>query len=108
MNQLSIDFAARARDVGIARATDHAERIVPGWPALAYQFLQTFVRNQRKPFLGEDVIAAAEAYGLIAPPDRRAWGGIFQRASRSGLVVKIGYGPAKTRRLSSKPLWERG
>jgi hypothetical protein len=36
----------------------------------------------------EDVTEAAEAWGLIAPHDSRAWGAIYTRALRADVIAK--------------------
>ena len=40
--QIAIDFAASARDVGMQRALDHAESVVENWGDLAYAFLRKY------------------------------------------------------------------
>ena len=98
------DEARAARDGGIAQSADHAEREVPDWGERAYAFLETFARATDRSFLAEEVVAAASSK-IPPPPDLRAWGGIFQRASKRNLIERAGAAPAKTSRLGLKTLW---
>ena len=106
-NQLPLDFetARRRRDSGITRATDHAEAETPGWNDIAFDFLEACAKVRAAPFLAEDVIEMAKAAHLPPPPDGRAWGGVFRRAARQGVIQKAGYAPAKTSNCSPKVLW---
>jgi hypothetical protein len=107
MQQLDwMDVAVR-RDTGIRRAADHAERETPGWGHGALAFLRGFAAGATGPFLAEDVAAAYIDRGLPPPPDGRAWGSVFQRAARRGVIRRIGYAPARSSNGSPKPLWAR-
>jgi hypothetical protein len=100
----SLAEAVARRDDGIQRAVDHAEAEEPGWCDLAFGFLQAFAQEAAEPFLAEAVVEAA--YGIVPPPpDGRAWGGIFQKASRRQVIRRVGYAPARTSNASAKPLW---
>lgn len=105
--QLPIDFetARRRRDIGISRAADHADADTPGWSDIAFDFLEACAKVRAAPFLAEDIIELAKAAHLEPPPDGRAWGGVFQRACRRGVIAKAGYAPAKTSNCSPKVLW---
>lgn len=95
MNQVCIDFTAarRARDEGIARAVDHADAVAPKWSDRAYDFLTAYLRANER-LTSEDVREAAQ--GIVpAPPSLRAWGGVFQRAARAGLIERAGYDTAR-------------
>lgn len=102
MNQLAIDFVRARRDDGIQRAADHAG---DQWRRGARGYLLEFLSSQPGPFLAEDARAFAESRGFAHPPDGRAWGVVFQSAARAGLIVKIGYAPAKSSNLSPKVQW---
>lgn len=110
MNQLAIDFesAKLARDLGMQRAADRADRVNDGWTETAYANLVMLCRagDLREPKLGEDIRELAYARGLPTPSDGRAWGAVFLRARKSGLMVRAGYGNAKSSHLSPKPLWK--
>lgn len=108
MNQIPMDFetARRRRDSGMARAADHANAETPGWTEAAFEFLEACAKVRAAPFLAEEVIEMAKAAHLAPPPDGRAWGGVFRRAARSGVIAKAGFAPAKTSNCSPKVLWQ--
>lgn len=94
------------RDVGIAQAEEHADAVHEGWTTQAWNALQAFVSTTETPFMAEDVRASAD---VPAPPDPRAWGGVFQRAARAGLIVKAGFAESRNRQAHCRPtaLWRR-
>lgn len=100
---LSTAIAEAKRDDGMARAIEHAESDQPGWAGIALDFLRGYAR-MHVDFLAEDVVAAA-AMLVPDPPDGRAWGYVFRRAAREGVIQKAGYAPAKTSNLSPKVMW---
>lgn len=106
MNQMSIDFAKAARDEGISRAVDRAERAVSGWSDLAFEFIKLYAQQHKGArFIGRDITQAAKSYGLIEPPNEKAWGGPLQRAARAGVIRKIGAEPDPNRHMALVPLW---
>lgn len=104
--QLTIDFAeARAaRDAGMSKALRHAERIDDEWPDAALGFLYRYARAHEH-FISEEATAEAERLGYGSPADGRAWGGVFKRAAREGIIQRAGFGISKRRHLSPTPLW---
>ena len=89
--------AARdARDQGIQQAIDHADFKIPKWSDRALEILRCYIR---KPgvgeFTAEDVRAYADKVGLPEPPHLRAWGGVFQRASRNAWIERAGVTQAR-------------
>jgi len=59
------------------------------------------------PFLAEQFVEyATKRYGLLPPPDGRAWGGPVRRAALAGKIRKVGYAPANTSNRSPKALWQ--
>lgn len=100
-----LGFAYALRDVGIARAEAHAERVEPGWKDEAYAILERFCAVRRGCiFTSEDVRRWAELQGFQSPVPK-AWGGVFLKASRRGLIVKTGTAIAKQRHGSPCPQW---
>ena len=100
----SLAEAVSAGERGMQRAADHAEREAPGWGELAFDFLERFAAETDGPFLAEEVVEAAA--GIVPPaPDARAWGSVFQKASRRKVIRRVGYAPAATSHGSAKPLW---
>ena len=112
MNQLGIDWeAARAaRDEGIGRAVAHADEVTPKWGDRAFDMLQRFMATTDTVFTSEDVRAYAANNGLPEPPHLRAWGGVFQRAARQGLIVKDGHTTARAAHVhcSIVAMWRKG
>ena len=98
------------RDTGIARAAAHADREIPQWSELAFEFITRYCAAHGKghEFHGEALRQCAERTGLVPePPDARAYGSVFRRAARAGLIRKTGrYVLAKSSNLSPKPVWE--
>ena len=113
MNQLPLELTEgqRRRDDGMARALDHADREVPSWSVQAWgyllEFLGSVTTNQQ--FMAEEVRHFAEKRGFELPPDRRAWGGVIVRASKRGMVRRIGYGKHEDPKSHHAPatLWVR-
>lgn len=90
----------RAR-VGMQRAADAADRLHADWTESAYRFLKDFARTHAK-FIGEDVSDAHIAAGLPQPGDLRAWGGLYQKAQKSGIIAHVGYGWSRRRCSETK------
>ena len=100
--------AVKAREAGMKRAADHAEKINPGWSATALTFLTRFAKNNASFLAEEVVIASTESLSFPAPPDARSWGSVFSMANRKKIIQKTGrYRPAKSSHLSAKPVWAR-
>lgn len=102
--QIAIDFtAARAlRDAGMTQAIQHAERHDDEWPDLAYGFLCRYARSHAS-FQGWQVTDAADATGYGSPADSRAWGVIYRRALKDGVIVMDGMGRNPHRHASICP-----
>lgn len=83
-------------DKGATRAESHAERVDSGWSTKAYAFLVDYAGSHCR-FLGEEVRLAAMASNspVPVPPAPGAWGNIFKRAARAGLIRKAGFEPSK-------------
>jgi hypothetical protein len=99
--------AVLAKEEGIQRAVDHADKVIEGWSDEAYRFLKTFLIHKSE-FLTEDVREAAN--GIVPePPSLKAWGGVITRATKDGLITSIGFRKAKHVRSHQRPstLWRR-
>lgn len=88
-SQFSIDFAAERarREEGMAAALDHANQKVEEWGDRAMCFLTTYAKANEFLF-AETVTTAAKAWRFEAPPTDRAWGGVYQRAVRAGVIER--------------------
>lgn len=76
---------------GMERAADHAERDLPGWGERAYYYLRLYVASHTEPFVAPELRAWAHRQGLEQPPSAYAWGSVFHRARRAGLISPEGY-----------------
>lgn len=91
---------AAARDAGIARAVGHADRVNGNWSERAFGALRRLATTNE--FFTAEVIRRL-AVEIEPPPDARAWGGVFQRAARAGLVVHHGWGTMLARDCHCSP-----
>lgn len=106
--QLAIDFdaAMAARDLGMQRSVDRANREESEWSGQALGLLMAYAaRVYPDPFLIEKARAWAESVGLPPPPDARAWGSVTKRAAVKNRIEKVGAGAAASSNCSLKPLW---
>ena len=76
---------------GIARSAARAENATPGWSEEAVVFLTEFARTKPDGFIAPIARRWCEEHGLSAPPSPYAWGGVFLKASRRGIIVRDGY-----------------
>jgi hypothetical protein len=100
--------AEARRDVGMARAVDHADRDVPGWSFDAQAALGRYCKahGHGHQFLAEELRLYAETLAIVpTPPSQKAWGAVMQRAAREGLIRKVGYAPSASSNMSPKTLW---
>lgn len=108
--QLAIDFdaAIARRELGMQRASDHANDAESEWTGQALALLVAFALEVNRPFLIEEARAYAEGKGLPAPPDLRAWGTVTRRAMAKKRIEKVGFGAAASSNCSPKVLWAAG
>ena len=86
---------------GMDQSAATAEQDRPGWSEAAYSLLCRFAADHPEGFTSEDVADAGEPLGLGSS---KAWGAVYQRAARNGIIVKAGYAPTRRRHLSpSRP-----
>lgn len=106
--QIPIDFTAamEARDLGVERSVNHANRVESEWSGMALGLLLAFAKARYPAaFLVEEARAYAEANGLPEPPDRRSWGAIPRRARAKRRLEVCGSGAAASSNCSLKRLW---
>ena len=92
LDLLSYAEAKARADQGMTSAVERADSEQPGWSDQAYDTLLAFLTAGEE-FTAERARAACHAAGLSAPPDARAWGAVFNKASKRGFIVKVGYAP---------------
>lgn len=102
---MTIDQALARADDGMARSLANAEAECNGWTDLAFKFLEMFCR-QNQSFISEDVSDASKKWGMVQPPTDRAWGSIYRRAQRAGLIEMDGVGRSRRRHASVCPRWK--
>jgi hypothetical protein len=78
---MGLDLARALRDVGMARASDHAERQSPGWQEQAVSFIRSYAITHDT-FMCEAARRYAESQGIAPPPDKRAWGSAMMKAAK--------------------------
>lgn len=106
--KLTSENPATRRDEGIAAAVAHADDVEEKWSVRAYTYMSNLLKRRGPvPFLAEDLIETAKTEGFSDPPDKRAWGGVFQKLARDKKILREGYALAKTSNLSPKVLWKR-
>lgn len=101
---MNLDQARAERDAGMAQALEHAERVEPSFAVVAFDALVDFAERNRT-FTSYDFRMDYHKRGLPAPPTDKAFGGIFQRAAREHVIVRIGYDQHPERHCSPTPLW---
>lgn len=105
MSDLTI--AREMRDEGIERAVARADGAAPGWSDLALEWIKLFaMQNRGRRFIGREVVLASRCYGVIQPPNDKAWGGPMKRAAELGVIRKVGTAPDPNRHCNPVPLWE--
>lgn len=75
--------------IGMARATAHAEADTPGWSGLALAFLTAYA-GQHETFTGHEVVTASRMAGAVPDASGKAWGSVFTKAARAGIIAKTG------------------
>lgn len=98
-------MARAARDAGMQQSLDHAEAVYEGWQDEAYRFLERYARSHAY-FISEDVSDASKAADMNQPPTDRAWGSLYRRAAKDGLIVQDGCGRSRRRHASICPRWK--
>ncbi len=87
MIQQTIFDAIRHADRIIAKTADKANREYEGWTTLAYAYLKRYAQ-QHAEFWSWEVREAFEKDGHVMPSELRAWGAVYKRAQREGLIRK--------------------
>jgi hypothetical protein len=90
----SITLARKAGQVAGELSQAKAERRCPEFSDKAFAYIASFARAAQKPFTGESLTDNMKALG-IRPHDDRAFGPVFARAIRAGLIKTVGFVPRK-------------
>ena len=108
MEQLTIlhEIARRQAQEGMDRALESAEQVVPKWGDIAFAWIERYARSHQR-FTGWMLVkAAANDPNFPPPPTEKAWGGPIQRASRRGIIRRVGTEKDPHRHGNPIPLWE--
>lgn len=89
---------------GIGRALNTTLKKNPEWAAKAYAFLEAFAR-ENETFISEDVSDLSRKTDFPQPHTDRAWGAIYLRAAKSGLIRQEGVGRSRRRHHSICLKW---
>ena len=92
------------RDAGIAAALEHSESENVGWAGVAMACLHRYARTHRE-FTSEQCTAAADTFGLVTAQPK-AWGAIYAKAARLGIISPGGIGRSLKRHHSVCILWK--
>lgn len=90
---------------GMARAEEHANEVCHEWSESALEAVKKFIKHHTGAFKAEDVRAWAK---FVPPaPSLRAWGSVFLKAARAGLIKQVGYAKVDNPLAHSTPvnLW---
>jgi hypothetical protein len=98
-------YAEQQARLGMARAVAAADRRIPLWSEEAFAFLRNFASTHPS-FISEDVSDAHEGAGFPQPGNLRAWGAIYRRAVKAGLIRQDGIGRSRRRHNSICPKWK--
>ncbi|MDB5550830.1 MAG: hypothetical protein JWL86_814 [Rhizobium sp.] len=93
------------REAGMDRVARHADENCPAWSDQAYDWIKSYSADHST-FISEECTAAAMASGLPTPPDARAWGHPFRKASHDLIIKRIGFGISNRRHQSPTPRWQ--
>ena len=96
-----INNGSQLRDKGIKQAINNADNAHEKWSEKAYKFLTDYIKSHHE-FMTEDVRVASEKK-IPIPPSNRAWGGIILRASKAGLINRIGFSNVKNVKAHRTP-----
>lgn len=108
--QADLFEARRLRDDGIERAEEHAERVSARFKERARYVLNLYLAGLEfgDEFTAEDVRVWGRDL-VEEPPDRRAWGGVLQRAAKDRRILQVGYRRHKdpVRHCGVSTLWAK-
>ena len=86
LSLFDLDAGRTRRDAGMQRAAENAEGAEPGWADYALGLLRSLCERQPTVHV-DDLSAICERQ----PASPNAWGAVWQRARRRGLIAKTGH-----------------
>ena len=93
MNTVSLSDARRIGEEQQRRVAASAERVLPGFADQAAAAIVDFLLRRGRA-VSEDITDAVRRDG-IAPPDDRAFGAVFGKLQRNGVIACVGYVPRR-------------
>lgn len=99
----TLESARQERDQKMQQALDHAEAETRAWGELALAYLRWYAERHDR-FPGWFVTQTA-GLSVPTPPTPKAWGAIFTKAARDGLIRKDGYTQDPNRHANPCPIW---
>lgn len=85
------------RDEGMATALSHADRVDPSWAAQAYAWLCQYAYEHQY------LTCIPVTSGFPSPTTNKAFGSLFVKAQREGVIEKVGYVENPARHQSPTP-----
>ncbi len=90
MTQMGLDFSGESlKEAGINQVLAHTEADTPDWTECAFSLLEAFARRVGR--FSSDEFREYVAGILPEPPHVNAYGGLFSRAARAGIIKSVGY-----------------
>lgn len=91
---IRVHSARKLGEEASQRATDRADQDAPGFSERVLEHIRRTMLSAPSgtQFRGEDIVNAAKMAG-IRPRDDRAFGAVFAKAIREGLIAPVGYAP---------------
>lgn len=87
MYQANLDDAIAARDAAMNQVAANNEEHNAGWQRLALAFMRQFCRTHAS-FFPWEVGEAFDRMGYVQPTDPRAWGQVYRKAAKEGLIKR--------------------
>lgn len=111
MKQATFNFTGeQLSQAGQELAISHANAVHEGWSEKAYRLLREYVACYGStPFRAEEVRSYAALMDFPMPPHARAWGSIFTKGKRIGLIKFLGTTQVKNPKAhcANAGLWVR-
>lgn len=105
--QMTLEEGVAQRDEGMRQVATAAKSKDPLFAGQAYAMLSLYAATNHGTFTADDVIEFARSKGCIAPTTDKAWGPVFMRARKLGLIAFVGWEDSPKRHSSPGRVWRR-
>jgi len=102
-----VESARAAGEIAMRAVADKADRVTPGWCAMALECLRQWAARQAGEFTIEEARRHI-AQHLPEPHDLRAWGQVTRLARSADIIVQVGMRPAASSHGCMKPAYRSG